>query len=686
MPTLGIPNLHSDAAAFLNPLHKKLPNGSLSCSLNSNVVLEFIDDPLVKPRSLRSTGDFNECEHTREPDHMLVHSPWHAYIPVADSMPASDRKAWIFEDSVPPDELFTPTHGRKGLVSSAFLQNVKTTVEDTLSWLNVVFAAYGNPSIDLNLSHVDSLRCFQGTYSEISTEVWKLRRLVLIAWGYIIYSLLNAAEDWKQHALCTPQFIQNVTSSGLLGLPCRGLIIQAQNPPPFADIVIYLHHQVPIHYYWTTGCVHWLDPAALLSMDIHAAPSPRPADRLTLSIVVEGPPTQYSFWRAGEFPISNGEIHKQRVFVTSDSNVTRTEITGQADLIHELQAHYVSRLFPEPTGDIVLIREESIKVTPAGNTSRETDLGVSNFTPPAGTPQSLSIPTLVHLFNLLQAVDNPKTQWIYQQFDKPYIYFSSDYCVPKIPLPEAVEFVTHGKLVVSKRTEARLVLWRAQYPQVPVWFFAHRCLSLGMDWRVFTASSTPTLQPSISTSTSPRPLKAGTSFFVDYARRVHSLLQLPHARRFLTMGGLLWRIALHYGPSELFASAISGPSSDASKLFRCEAHDTLVDDTVSDEDINLLLGITDRGSIWPTLDLWEKNENWAGEWGARSERWFTARIREIERSSLSAILTRQQWKSAIRRHTVTAFKSDRTFGTEAHAAWVCSELETLFPPSEPLTL
>lgn len=683
MPTLGIPNLRSVAASLLNPLHKRLPNGSLSCALNSYVVLEFINDPLVKPRSLRSTGDFNECEHTREPDHMLVNNPWHAYIPVADSVPAGDRKAWVFEDCVPPEELFTPTHGRKGIVNSTFLHNVETTVEDTLSWLNVVFTAYGNPSVDLDLSHVNSLRCFQGTYSEMSTEVWKLRRLVLIAWGYIIYSLLNAAEDWRDCVSCTPQFIQNITSSGLLDLPRRGLIIQAQNPPPFADIVIYLRHQVPVHYYWTAGCVHWLDPAALLSVDIHAAPLPCPAE---LSIVVQGPPAQDSFWRAGEFPISNGEIHKQRIFVTSDSNVTRTEITGQVELIDELQARYVSRLFPEPTGDIVLIHEGSVQVTPAGNAPSKTDLSVSNFIPPAGVPQSISIPTLAHHFNPSQAIDNPKTQWIYQQFDKPYIYFNSDYRLPNIPLPEAVEFVTRGKLVVSKRTEARIILWRAQYPQVPVWFFAHRCLSLGMDWRILTPSSSPTLQPSISTSTSPWPLKAGTSFFGDYARRVHSLLQLPHARRFLTMGGLLWRIALHYGPSELFAAAISGPSSNASKLIRCEAHGTLVDDAVSDEDIDLLLGVTDRGSIWPTLDLWEKNENWAGEWGAKSERWFTARIREIERHSLSAILTRQQWKCAIRRHTVTAFKSDHTFGTEAHAAWVCSEIEALFPPSEPLSL
>lgn len=281
MPASGVYNLASVAYEFLNPRHKTLPNQTLSCSLNSNVVVELINDPLVIPRSLRSTGDFDECEYTREPDHRLAGSPWHAYIPVADSFPASDAKAWVFEDSVSPSELFTPTHGRNGRITSSFLKNLETTVKDTISWLNVVFEAYGSSSVDLKLSHLDSLRVFQGSYKEISTELWKLRRSVLVAWGYIIYSFLSTAEDWKHHALCTPEFIQNITSSGLLDLPRRGLIIQAQNPPPFMEIVMYLRHRVPVHYYWTVGCVHWLDPAALLSVDIRDAPLPSLADRLT---------------------------------------------------------------------------------------------------------------------------------------------------------------------------------------------------------------------------------------------------------------------------------------------------------------------------------------------------------------------------------------------------------------------
>jgi hypothetical protein len=78
----------------------------------------------------------------------------------------------------------------------------------------------------------------------------------------------------------------------------------------------------------------------------------------------------------------------------------------------------------------------------------------SVVTPPASTLCTISIPTLVHLFNPSQALNNLKTHWILQQFDRPYVYFNSDYTVPKVPLPKAVKLITHGKLVVSKRTQA----------------------------------------------------------------------------------------------------------------------------------------------------------------------------------------------------------------------------------------
>jgi hypothetical protein len=101
------------------------------------------------------------------------------------------------------------------------------------------------------------------------------------------------------------------------------------------------------------------------------------------------------------------------------------------------------------------------------------------------------------------------------------------------------------------------------------------------------------------------------------------------------MGGILWHIALHYGPSGLFASAISAPSTDISLHLHFDhtVDLTMVDDRVTKAEIVLLLGVTKSGSVWPTLDIWERHELWFGEWSAKAKRWFQSHIQQIDTSS-----------------------------------------------------
>jgi hypothetical protein len=62
-------------------------------------------------------------------------------------------------------------------------------------------------------------------------------------------------------------------SSKLLDQPRRGLIIDAEDPPLFAEVVTYLRHGVPIHYYWKPGYTYWLDPASMYSVSLFLEPS-----------------------------------------------------------------------------------------------------------------------------------------------------------------------------------------------------------------------------------------------------------------------------------------------------------------------------------------------------------------------------------------------------------------------------
>ncbi|KAG1863907.1 hypothetical protein F4604DRAFT_1929029 [Suillus subluteus] len=598
MPTPGVCDLKSAAAGLLKPLHKALPNGILSCSLNSEIVLEFINNPLLVPRSLRSTGDYNECEHTREPDHRLPSSPWHAYIPVDDSCLMTDVKSWVFEDSIPQIEWFVPTYGSFSRISPTFLNKVATVIRDVLRWLPIVYDICGPPPItpSLQLSDLRSLQTFHGSYSEGATELWRVRRSVLIAWGYIIYSL-SIKQDWQDHA---------------------------NDPPPFSDVISYIQHRIPVHYYWESGCIYWLDPAATRSVNL--------------------------------FPESPGSV---------PSYPDSTKGLDESEDDHTLSNQ------PCPPQPLAPSRPS----TPA----------------PSFPFKCAPSPHVMDCFNHTVTIHNDKTTYILGAFNTPHTCFNSTFRVPRIPLPDSLNFITSGRLEVSKRTEVRLHLWRTQYPTLPLWFFAYHCLSRGLDWRVFTPLTDlahsplghpPPKPPHLQGD--PRPLIMGNSLLVDYVCRVQALLQQPNARRFLTMGGIIWRIALHYGPAGLFATAISGPSIDAAvHLHFDEGGDrTTLDDRVSKAEISLLLGIAENGSIWPTLDIWERNEHWSGEWSAKAERWFQSRIRQIETSSHFSLRTRKQWKAAIRRHTAAASSNSGTVGTEAHAARVCLELDELFPLQE----
>lgn len=268
--------------------------------------------------------------------------------------------------------------------------------------------------------------------------------------------------------------------------------------------------------------------------------------------------------------------------------------------------------------------------------------------------------------------------------------FATPVCVPHpwITNPEyhTWRFISCGHLVVSKKTELRLRFWRAQYPDVPLWFLAIQCFTRGLDWRVFvhpellggpTHGSLVPHPPHLVASS--EPLIFSPTLLETYESRVRTLLCYPYARRFLTMGGIVWRIALHYGPSSLLPAALSGPSTDAYIHYHVDHAGPYIDDTVSQADINLLLGLTNKGSFWPNLDIWTKTQKWHGEWSSENEVWFQDRLRDMHSQKEGAVLTHAQWVRKCRRHTGYMLCSPQTIGTEAQAAHLCRLVEGLYP-------
>jgi hypothetical protein len=261
--------------------------------------------------------------------------------------------------------------------------------------------------------------------------------------------------------------------------------------------------------------------------------------------------------------------------------------------------------------------------------------------------------------------------------------------IASYPPYHLLHVISRGRLVVSKRSEIRLRLWRAQHPSAPLWFFAIRCLSRGLDWRVF-ANPQHLVGPMQSIS-GPRPayldhtpplLTRGYREFDLYQDSVRDMLRLPFARRFCTMGGLVWRLAMQYGPDNLFSAALSGPSSDAYLHSNADLIGTDIDDKVMDSHLKLLLGVTvDGQSLWPPIDVFEKHMQWEGEWTASLETWFVKHCAMIQSRDTRAFATHSQWSSRLWQHSTTSSRDATRLLTEAQAQLLCYDIDQLDPKS-----
>ncbi|KAG2045417.1 hypothetical protein BDR06DRAFT_596547 [Suillus hirtellus] len=167
-------------------------------------------------------------------------------------------------------------------------------------------------------------------------------------------------------------------------------------------------------------------------------------------------------------------------------------------------------------------------------------------------------------------------------------------------------------------------------------------------------------------------LKA-TDYWHQYQRRVRELLQRPYARRFLTMGGIAWRLALQFGPPELARPALDGPSSDVTVWGRGDIAEGYWDDSVTPADLGTLIGRSSTGveSCWPPQDVWESSSRWMGFWTDADEKWFQTHLSNLTSGNIAAPKTRKNWKRSFR-PTAAARLGDS--GTELFARSLLKDL------------
>ncbi|KAG2110401.1 uncharacterized protein F5147DRAFT_652010 [Suillus discolor] len=162
------------------------------------------------------------------------------------------------------------------------------------------------------------------------------------------------------------------------------------------------------------------------------------------------------------------------------------------------------------------------------------------------------------------------------------------------------------------------------------------------------------------------------------ADSIRDMLCLPFTCRFCGMSGLLWQLAIQYGPDNLISAALSGPSSDAYMHLNSELIGTDIDDMVKDAHIKMLLGITiDGHSLWPPIDVFEKHMQWEEEWTAILEMWFMKHIAMIQNRVTHAFTTHSQWSSRLWQHTLTSSKDTMKVVTEVQAQLLCYNIDQL---------
>lgn len=142
--------------------------------------------------------------------------------------------------------------------------------------------------------------------------------------------------------------------------------------------------------------------------------------------------------------------------------------------------------------------------------------------------------------------------------------------------------------------------------------------------------------------------------WLQYLYRVRDVLGRPHAVGYLLKGGILWRIALEYGPRDLLDRLVSGPSSYLVRYLRgSRAAVGYLYDSVTESEISVALGVVADPNAGTHKSWWPSDEDFAfnladvGEWTKAHEEWFKARIAKIA-NGRAVPQSRHEWNRELR--------------------------------------
>ena len=129
-----------------------------------------------------------------------------------------------------------------------------------------------------------------------------------------------------------------------------------------------------------------------------------------------------------------------------------------------------------------------------------------------------------------------------------------------------------------------------------------------------------------------------------YLHNVKQVLARPHASSFLLQGGILWRIALEFGPTNLLPDLLQGPSVTMVEcLYGQRNVNGHLFEGPTDGELAVLLGeVAEQGNMpkkswWPSPSCFERNKFFVAQWTSLHEAWFQARLANITQGRIEAV-------------------------------------------------
>ncbi|KAI0763383.1 hypothetical protein BC629DRAFT_1443200 [Irpex lacteus] len=225
-------------------------------------------------------------------------------------------------------------------------------------------------------------------------------------------------------------------------------------------------------------------------------------------------------------------------------------------------------------------------------------------------------------------------------------------------------------VIISSLNEVRMRLWglwlRNSNPAEVVLEAVARGMAIRLVYRLDTETAEKAMRNhELYTPPLPPRVLHGTFTWYwetwdEYLSLAKFVLSLPDAVVYLTLGGIVSRIATWLGPPDLVSCFAKGPSACASlQTTELDPNGNYLADAADPEQVRALYGMVEdpvdgtKRSWVPTQENLEYCGFWRGEWTDAHELWFLTRIGNIrDHSEHAKPLTAHQWSAQLKRRKV----------------------------------